>query len=312
MSIFPTKVLLATDGSAEAERAARAAVELMGKTGSELHLIHAWTMPLRYHPERRDYPELWEKQQREARQRLDEQVERVEAVGGSVTKTYLTAGQPDAEIVAVAEDIGAGVVVMGSKGLSGLKRSLLGSVSESVVRHAHCPVLVVRSPGREADAGQEAEETSIFPKKILFATDGSQSSAHALREAADLTNDTGSELHVVHVMLIQKLYLSAGAMIVGGIDLYDKSYRRAERVLAEGVERAKEAGAPAAEAHLLEGKPDAEVVALAEEIGAGLIVVGSRGLGALTRALVGSTSASIVRHAHCPVMVIRDEEKELA
>ncbi|CAN5858239.1 hypothetical protein BH23ACT11_BH23ACT11_04910 [soil metagenome] len=83
-------------------------------------------------------------------------------------------------------------------------------------------------------------------------------------------------------------------------------------MLAEDVERAKDVGAPAAEAHLLEGKPDAMVVALAEELGAGLIVVGSRGLGAVARSLLGSTSNSIVRHAHCPVLVIRDEEKELS
>ncbi|MGB3633635.1 MAG: universal stress protein, partial [Rubrobacteraceae bacterium] len=55
MSIFPAKVLLATDGSAEADRALRAAVELVGKTGSELHLIHVLSVPLYYHPERHGY-----------------------------------------------------------------------------------------------------------------------------------------------------------------------------------------------------------------------------------------------------------------
>ena len=52
MSTFLTKVLLATDGSPEADLALRAAVELVEKTASELHLIHAWAMPLQYHPER--------------------------------------------------------------------------------------------------------------------------------------------------------------------------------------------------------------------------------------------------------------------
>jgi nucleotide-binding universal stress UspA family protein len=53
-------------------------------------------------------------------------------------------GRPDVEIVELTEDLGAGLIVVGSRGLGGLRRTLMGSVSDSVVRHAHCPVLVVR------------------------------------------------------------------------------------------------------------------------------------------------------------------------
>jgi nucleotide-binding universal stress UspA family protein len=63
-----------------------------------------------------------------------------------------------------------------------------------------------------------------------------------------------------------------------------------------------------AQAHFREGRPDAEITALAEEIGAGLIVVGSRGLGGIRRTMLGSVSDSVVRHAHCPVLVVREEE----
>ena len=61
-----------------------------------------------------------------------------------------------------------------------------------------------------------------------------------------------------------------------------------------------------AEAHLIRGEPDKEVVHLSEEIGAGLIIMGSRGLGGIRRALMGSVSDSVVRHAHCPVMIVRE------
>ena len=63
-----------------------------------------------------------------------------------------------------------------------------------------------------------------------------------------------------------------------------------------------------AQSQLTEGKPEAEITALAEEIGAGLIVVGSRGLGGIRRTMLGSVSDSVVRHAHCPVLVVREEE----
>ena len=63
-----------------------------------------------------------------------------------------------------------------------------------------------------------------------------------------------------------------------------------------------------AQAHLRVGRPEAEITALAEEIGAGLIVVGSRDLGGIRRSLLGSVSDSVVRHAHCPVFVVRKEE----
>jgi nucleotide-binding universal stress UspA family protein len=52
--------------------------------------------------------------------------------------------RPDEGILAVGEDVGAGLIVLGSRGFGGVKRALMGSVSDSVVRHAHCPVLVVR------------------------------------------------------------------------------------------------------------------------------------------------------------------------
>ena len=54
-------------------------------------------------------------------------------------------GRADREIVHLSEEVGAGLIVMGSRGLGGVRRALMGSVSDSVVRHAHCPVFVVRT-----------------------------------------------------------------------------------------------------------------------------------------------------------------------
>jgi nucleotide-binding universal stress UspA family protein len=81
---------------------------------------------------------------REAQRLLDTQVEQVRTAGGSVTQVHLGFGRPDEEIVALAEELGARLIVLGSRGRGGVKRALMGSVSDSVVRHAHCPVMVVR------------------------------------------------------------------------------------------------------------------------------------------------------------------------
>ncbi len=151
MSIFPTRVLLATDGSEEAELALRTAVDLANGTGSELHVL---TVGREYHPGY-DIPEYGSQLQealrrleRQARELLDGQARKIEEARGKVAEAHLRMGRPDEQIVSVADEVGAGLLVVGSRGLGGLSRALMGSVSDSVVRHAHCPVLVVRKEGR--------------------------------------------------------------------------------------------------------------------------------------------------------------------
>ena len=141
MSTFPTKILLATDGSEEAALAARTAIDIADKTGSELHVVHVGEFLPTFFAQTEVEPAQLE---REARELLDEQVKSIEGAGGTVKNAHFRLGRADDEIVALAEQIDAGLVVMGSRGLGGVRRALMGSVSDSVVRHAHCPVLVVR------------------------------------------------------------------------------------------------------------------------------------------------------------------------
>ncbi|HET7273463.1 MAG TPA: universal stress protein, partial [Rubrobacter sp.] len=71
--------------------------------------------------------------------------QKIREAGTEVAGIHTRVGFPATEIVEVAEELGAGLIAMGSRGLGGLRRTLMGSVSDSVVRHAHCPVLVVRA-----------------------------------------------------------------------------------------------------------------------------------------------------------------------
>jgi nucleotide-binding universal stress UspA family protein len=148
MSIFPTKILLATDGSEEAGQAAQAAAELSKDTGSEVHVTYVLPSPreLRGHHlySQEVMKSVLEQAEGEARSFLEEQAKQIRESGGKVAETHPRAGEPDKEIVRLSEEIGAGTIVIGSRGLGGVRRALMGSVSESVVKHAHCPVFVVR------------------------------------------------------------------------------------------------------------------------------------------------------------------------
>lgn len=160
MSIFPTKILLATDGSEESTLAAQTAVDLADKTNSELHVVYVggldYVDPSYVVPGSEYMQQVQENLTQEARKLLDAEVEQVKAAGGSEVEAHLGLGSPDVEIVRVAEEIGAGLIVLGSRGLGGIRRALMGSVSDSVVRHAHCPVLVVRKEEPEEQTEKEA------------------------------------------------------------------------------------------------------------------------------------------------------------
>ena len=146
MSVFPTTILLATDGSEEAKLAAASAADLAEKTNSDLHVLTVGPdLPLYELPEHpAEFEDVLRKNRGEAKELLEQQAKRIEESGVSVKETHLREGRAEEEIVEVAEEIGAGLIVMGSRGYGRLRRALLGSVSEAVVRHAHCPVTIVR------------------------------------------------------------------------------------------------------------------------------------------------------------------------
>jgi nucleotide-binding universal stress UspA family protein len=146
MSIFPTTILLATDASEEAQLASTTAAELAKKTNSELHLLSVGPdLPLYELPEHpAGFEDVLRENRREAKEMLEQQAKRIEETGVSVKETHLREGRAAEEIVEVAEELGAGLIVMGSRGQGRLRRALMGSVSDAVVRHAHCPVTIVR------------------------------------------------------------------------------------------------------------------------------------------------------------------------
>jgi nucleotide-binding universal stress UspA family protein len=297
MTIFPTTILVATDGSNDANLASDTAAALAESTGSGLHVVCVGPgLPLYQLP---DYParfeETVEAQRREAQRVLDEQVERLEEAGATVEESHLAEDErPERAILELAEEVGAGLVVVGSRGLSGLKRALMGSVSASIVRHAHCPVLVAR--GRPL----------VGATRVLLATDGSENARRAAGAALEFAQKLHSELHVAYV---EPMPVRRGGLVRFSVDLPPEvvaSFEEQAEARLETEVRQIGEGGEAAEGHARTGDPAAETVDLAEELGAGLVVVGTRGLGGIKRALMGSVSGAVVEHAHCPVLVVRD------
>ena len=298
--MFPTRILLAADGSKDARRAARDAAELSLKLDSELHVVcvaaeYSYVYASRGVRRREDKNSFRE----EYRRTLDGYVEQIREAGATVAESHLGAGDAASEIVELAEELGVGLVVLGGRGLGRLRRALLGSVSAGVLRHAHCSVLIVR--------GHE-DEQEPFLGKLLVAIDGSEEATAATQAAMEMARAAGSEVHVAYAMQEERYRPHLGPEMWEG---WEEGFERAKRSARSWVEaeaqRMKGEGAIKVEPHLLIGRPSAAIVWLAEEMGADLVLVGSRGLGAMRRTLLGSVSDSVVRHAHCPAVVVRKE-----
>lgn len=277
MNSFPTKILLATDGSEDAALAAQAAVDLSNKAGSELHVVHVWHDVPTPHFHSFVRAEL----EREAREVLNKQVEIIKGAGGVVAKAHLRRGRTIDEILDLSEEVEAGLLVLGSRGLGGVKRVLMGSVSEGIVHHAERPVLVMRGG-----------ENAWPPTRIVVGDDSSEDA----KKAGELAADIG------------KLF-EAQALLVRAYPkhLNDDALRQAERELEDRAGRLEGS---------LESRPETKVIATASDPAVAiletaqeedqvptLIAVGSRGLGPISRVRLGSVSTKVVRAARGPVLV---------
>jgi nucleotide-binding universal stress UspA family protein len=142
------KILVPVDFSKYSEEALQQAIELAKAFGSELHLLHCYQInPAAVSPYGIVIPENFEHDVRMAAlRRLAEWRDKAIAAGCKVQE-HISAHFPTEEIAAVAEQIGADLIVMGTRGLTGIKHVLLGSVAERTIRIAPCPVLTVKCPG---------------------------------------------------------------------------------------------------------------------------------------------------------------------
>jgi nucleotide-binding universal stress UspA family protein len=289
---FPTRIVLATDGSRDAKLAARAASDLARSTGSELHAVHAWRVP---HPPSflgqapRDHPSWRAGFEEEARRLLLAEAGGIRASGGAVAEEHLREGRAQEEISDLARELGAGLVVVGRRGMGAVERLLLGSVSEGVVQLVSCPVLVVGSGG---DAGWP-------PARVVVGVDLSKESEGAAWLGAEIAWVYGAGIDL----------LLAISETSEGTPADDASGEKGPEPPRELLELAQEVGerfGVNAEAGILAGEAASALLeACKSEAEPVLASVGNRGLGAVERAVLGSVSSDVLRAAGGPVLVVK-------
>ena len=178
-----------------------------------------------------------------------------------------------------------GLLVVGSKGLDALDRFMLGSVSTNLISYATCPVLVVK------------DEAAPL-RRITLATDGSVASAQALefvltKFQPDYSTSKGGRVPIqVSVIHVEPSSWNTELMGIG------------RRSVERSVQKLIEAGFTAEPVYQL-GKPAKAIMTVASEHQADLIVMGTKGLSAIARVLLGSVSTRVVQHANCSVLVVR-------
>lgn len=294
MSYFPTRILLATDGSEDTLAATRAAVDLAVRTGSELHVVHVFEfIPVREYAgvalRMRSPMELEE----EAQRTLEQEVEDIEEIGGVVADARMRLGSPAGQILSAAREIEAGLIVMGRRNLGDMKRLFSGSISEKVLRHAECPVLTLRGV-----------EDAWPPARVVISDDFSVNAREAGELAASIGSLYGAEGLLVHVYLSPSEdalrsdpRLSEHDLEQIEADLRDRT-GDLERILGGrvGVELVQGRGVAGEIAR-------SPIEATRDVKGATLISVGRREFGKLRRMRAGSVSTEIARVAAGPVLV---------
>ena len=217
---------------------------------------------------------------------------------GVTVETRVSGGFIVEQLLLEAEQYNPDLIVMGTHGRSGVQRLVLGSVAEKILRRAACPVLTVPPAAKVAPAALE------LPKTILCPMDFSDASLRALEFAMSLAQESDATLILMHVVDWAAETWAAGTHGAALADYTSARKAEAERLLHDAIpEPAREWCKP--EILVVEGKPWRQVLRVAGERNADLVVLGVLGRGAVDLTLFGSTTHHVVREAPCPVLTVR-------
>jgi nucleotide-binding universal stress UspA family protein len=287
------KLLCPIDFSPGSQHALRVAARMTRELDAELVLVHAWNVPSRPFAERNPIPdEMVQKLVADQQGRLFAAVGDAAELGARCTTSRLVHGVPWDQITqAVRDDPAVDLIVMGTHGRTGLARVFLGSVTEQVIRHSPCSVLVTRG-----SAG------FVAFRNMLCLIDFSEDSSEVLGRAAELATIAGAGITLLHVIE------TAGTF--SGLRLPETHLAEIEREATLELERyatalAKKVTVPV-RSEIRLGSPAAQALTVLDaDSTVDLVITGSQGRTGIKRVLVGSVAEKVLRHAPCPVLVVR-------
>lgn len=291
------KILVPTDFSEHAERAAEVAAEIAKRDGAELVLLHVSAMPdyavLAVEPmylPPKVWDKLWDRECTQIQQKLDALEIHVSALlddKETVSTTYRR-GSPITQVLEAAEELEVDLIVMGSQGAEGTLHYLFGGTAAKVARDAPCPVLIA-PPGVKPRA----------PRKAVVGVDYSKFSSVAAELAAEAVGPSG-KLTCLHVW--QQPPLVAVEPFAEFAEAIEQARGAAVTQMDEFAE-AVNIGECCAEKRVEVGSPAHEILECAHDIGADLIVVGSHGRHGVER-VIGTTADRVLRQADVAVLMI--------
>jgi nucleotide-binding universal stress UspA family protein len=274
-----TRIVVGYDGSSDADEALAWAARTASLSGDEVVAVIA--VDPRETPRGTAWPDSWW-------QDIEDQARAVLADVPTIRFRIERHVAPPVALLAERAD-DASAVVLGSRGHGAAGEIFLGSVSQGVARRARVPVVVVRVP------------QNLASNRIVVGVDGSEASIRALELACTRAALTSEKVLAMHAWFPTGVALDRYGYVppVGG-----ETVEQARASLDEIVAKAH-ADHPEVEIESVV-RGDAPSRALVEASrDASLVVVGSRGLGAVAQVILGSTSHDVIHHAHCPVAVVR-------
>ncbi len=292
-------IVLARDFSPVSDQAMRYAVGLAQQTGATLHLVHADV--LHEDPFEADAPAAGTERDAQIRERLLVDADDAPLADRFADVTFETDVRRDVAaapaILGYASDLDADLIVMGTHGRRGVRRLLIGSVAEEVVRRADRPVMTVRKDG----------DDGALPtmERILVPIDFSDFAEDALRHAREFAQLYGAQVDLLHV-IEENLH---PAFYVGGVrSIYDVQ-PDIENKVRDRLHAAWEAvdagtGTPA-EMHVVDGRAARAITQFAQRNQSDLLVMSTHGLTGLEHFLMGSVAEKVVRHVTAPVLTVK-------
>ena len=295
--VHPKHILAPVDFSQPCLHGLTAALDLARRFDAKLTVVHVVKhLPHGSHVVL-DAVGIQQDWERPARERLAEFV--AEHVPKDVSVRQVVAvGKPFHKVVELSVELECDLIVISTHGYTGLAHVLIGSNAERIVQHAPCPVLVVR--GRP-DENIPSASTTVF-RWILVPTDFSENSCKAFPLAAAMAHEFDARLILAHV--------SPAVTTAGEIPMvFFEEDLLAERAKAEVQLRQYLSDHFSEELNtttvVLEGVPHQALCEMAKADDPGLIVIATHGHTGWEHALMGSTAERVLRHAPCPVLVVR-------